>query len=63
MFFLCDSGNLYFVDFYCYKDSGVLIVSVLFGNGEVLVEWIDKMMNFYWNCFFIIGLMIEVIYN
>lgn len=60
---MCDSGILYFVDFYFYKDSGVLIVSVLFGNGEVFVEWIDKMMNFYWYCFFIIGLMIEVIYN
>ena len=63
MFLMCDRGNLYFVDSHSHKDSGALIASVPPGNGEALAEWIDKMMNFHWQCPPTIGSMTEVIYN
>jgi len=61
MFLMCDSGNLYFLDSHFHKDSGALIVSVHPGNGEAFTEWIDKMMNFHWQCPLTIGSMVKCI--
>lgn len=55
-------GHLYFVDSYCHRDNGALLASAPPGNRPELTEWIDRMMDFYWQTPLTLGSVTEVIY-